>query len=146
MFMSFLKRKGEPVAQQLSKASLIIRVLLILVLLVMIGAFVLERRAAGAAQTAFTHAKEVVTAKKNVATLEELVGRKADFDETKGGVREQRYFYKGVIRDYTVRVLFNLQQVGEIGEEAHLDVFDKIKGAAADTLESAAELPTVPKK
>jgi hypothetical protein len=134
------------VAQQLSKASLIIRVLLIVVLLVMIGAFVFDRRAASAAQTAFDHAKEVVTAKKDVATLQQLVGRKADFDETKGLTREQRFVYKGVVRDYTVRVLFNQQQAGEVGEEAHLDIFDKIKGKAVDTLETAAEPPTAPKK
>ena len=133
-------------AQQLSKASLIIRVLLIVVLLVMIGAFVVERRAAGAAQTAFNHGKEVVTAKKDVATLEQLVGRKADFDESKGLTRELRYVFKGVVRNYTVRVDFNQQQAGEVGEEAHLDVFDKIKGQAADTMESAAELPSIPKK
>lgn len=133
-------------AQPLSKASMIIRVLLILVLLVMIGAFVLERRAGGAAQSAFTHAKEIVTAKKDVAALEQLLGRKADFDETTGTTREQRYRYRGVVHDYTVRVLFNQQKVGEAGEEAHLDIFDKIKGKAVDTLGGEAELPTVSKK
>jgi hypothetical protein len=51
-----------------------------------------------------------------------------------------------VVRDYTVRVLFNQQQAGEVGEEAHLDIFDKIKGKAVDTLETAAEPPTAPKK
>ena len=133
-------------AQQLSKVSLIIRVLLILVLLVMIGAYIFERRAGSAAQSAFNHAQEVVTAKKDVATLEQLVGRKADFDETTGNVREQRFLFKGVVRDYTVRVVYNLQQDGEAGEEAYLDIFDKIKGQAVETLESAAELPTVRKK
>lgn len=132
-------------AQQLSKASLVIRVVLILVLLVMIGAFVFERRAAGAAQAAFAHAKEIVTAKKGIADLQQLVGRIADFDETQGITREQRFLFKGVVRDYTVRVLFNQQPAGEVGEEAHLDVFDKIKGTP-ENMETAADLPTASKK
>jgi hypothetical protein len=134
MFMSSPIERTASVAQQLSKASMIIRVLLILVLLVMIGAYVLEHRAGGAAQTAFSQAKEIVTAKKDVAALQQLVGRKPDFDETNGGVRETRFTFKGVVHDYTVRVLFNQQQKGEGGEEAHLDIFDKIKGKPAPPL------------
>jgi hypothetical protein len=146
MFKSFLIRKGGLVAQQLSKASLVIRVLLIVVLLVMIGAFIVERRAAGAAKSAFIFAKEIVTARKDVATLQDLLGRKPDSDETVGLTREQRFKYKGVVNDYTVRVLFNQQASGEVGEEAYLDIFDKIKGKPADPIEDEAAVPATKKK
>jgi len=134
------------VAQPLSKTSLVIRVLLILILLVMIGAFVLERRAASAAQSAFDQAKQVVADKKPASELQQVVGRKADAEETRGQVRELRFVYKGVIREYTVRVLFNVLDKGEAGEEAHLDVYDKLKGQGTETMETAAELPSIQKK
>lgn len=115
-------------AQQLSKASLVVRVLLIVVLVVLVGAFVMERRAAGAAQSAFARAKEVVAAKKNSADLIQLLGRKPDYDKTQGMLRELSFNYKGVIRDYSVDVRFNVLDSGEVGEEAELHVWNKIKG------------------
>ena len=138
--------KGGRVAQQLSKASLVIRVVLILVLLVMIGAYIVERRAVSAAQAAFDNAQEVVKYRKDVATLQQLVGRKPDFDETNGITREQRFKYTGVVHDYTVRVLYNQQPSGEVGEEAYLDIFDKIKGKPAAPMEDGAAAPTPNKK
>ena len=115
-------------AKQLSKASLIVRVLLILVLVVLIGTLVMEHRAAGAADTAFTRAKEVVAQRKNSADLQGILGRKPDYDATEGIVREQWYTYKGIIRDYTVVVLFNILDNGEVGEETNLNIYNKLKG------------------
>jgi hypothetical protein len=137
------KRKGFLVAEPLSRTSKIIRVVLILILVVMIGAFVFERRAAGAAQTAFESAKLVAKERQSSEILQKEIGRKSDFEEVKGTTRELRWEFKGLIRIYTVKAMFNVQGEVDTGEEAHLDVFDKLKGQQ-ETMETGGAIPTVP--
>ena len=130
-------------AEPLSTTSKIIRVVLILILVVMIGAFVFERRAAAAAQTAFDSARLVAKEKQSGETLQKEIGRKPDFEETKGTTRELRWEYKGLIRNYTVTAKFNVQGNVDAGEEAHLDVFNKLKGEK-EISETDAAVPSVP--
>ena len=120
-------------AQKLSPISKVIRVVLILILLVMIGAFVFERRAAGQAKTAYDHARHAAKEKQTAEVAEKEIGRKCDTDETAGTTRVQRWVFKGLIRDYTVRLVLGAQAGGTFGEEAYLDVFNKLKGAAEET-------------
>jgi hypothetical protein len=141
--LSHRERKGSLVAEPLSGTSKIIRVVLILILAVMIGAFVFERRAAAAAKSAFESAKLVAKEKQSSETLQKEVGRKPDFEETKGTTRELKWVYKGLIRDFTVRGVFNVQGNVDAGEEAHLDVFNKLKGEQ-EVSETDAAVPTVP--
>jgi len=125
-----IPRKGVPVAQKLSPVNMVIRVVLILILLVMIGAFVFERRAAGQAKTAYDHARNAAKEKQPPEVAEKEIGRKPDEDESKGTLREQRWIYKGLIRDYTVRLVLSTQATGTFSEEANLDVFNKLKREA----------------
>ena len=129
-------------AEQLSTASKIIRFGLILILVVMIGAFVYERRAANAAKAAFEHASLVAKDKRTSEVLQKEIGRKPDSEQTNGNTRTQRYLFKGLIRNYTVRVEFNVGENADAGEEAHLEVFDKLKGQS-ENMETAAKLPSV---
>lgn len=120
-------------AQKLSPVSMVIRVVLILILLVMIGAFVFERRAAGAAKISYDRARHAAKERQKVDVAEKEIGRKADADETKGTLREQRWVYRGLIRDYTVRLILSMQADGVFSEESHLDVFNKLTGKPEET-------------
>jgi hypothetical protein len=128
--------------KSLSTTSKIIRVVLILILLGMIGAFVVERRAAADAQAAFGQVRQTVTDKKDAAAVQQVVGKAPELDVNHDSTREQAYVFRGAIRTYTVRVIYNRLDKGEIAEEAHLEVFNKLKGEQEQS-ETAAELPSI---